>query len=436
MKMSLIIGFNIMVYVFGYFIAYGKGLWKNLIFTFSWFLYSIYYFVTPWYFYSTGRTSIWGDDVGYQGVGENIAEYYDEGLLYYGIANLLFLLGFFFITKSKTEKPELTIRDNKSLALTLFGICLGLVVLNFVLSGINLLDIAKGSSDETLFGASGATNYLKNFADSLITCLIICYVAKVDRRLLFFMILLSFFLFALMGFRYRIIMTILGIILLALYHYKFSFKKIIRPALISIAVLYFFVFITVNRYPLIIGAFGDFEYNPAQFNVVELMTEQTRGMLDDINIIKYYETREEPRYDYGVTFGYFLIRAMPRAIVGDWKDQFYPPPAFPIVDEAYNLPPVWAVTGEAPLHYAYFMIAGNIGFLFVGAFIVGLVLGLISRGRDIRNSRDRVFVVVLVLALFMWYTRGFFPQFVDNLVFLLIPYFIYYSLIRKNYVRG
>ncbi|NOT36007.1 MAG: hypothetical protein HOP11_01355 [Saprospiraceae bacterium] len=434
--MSLIIGFNILVYAFGFFMAYGKGLWKNLIFTFSWLLYSIYYFLTPWYFYSIGRSSIWGDDVGYQGVGENISDYYDEGLLYYGIANLLFLLGFFFITKEKKfDKPIVIHKDNKNLALVLFIICTGLVIVNFLLSGIDLLDIVRGSSDENLFGASGATNYLKNFADSMITCIIICYVAKVDKRTLLVLVLVSFFLFALMGFRYRIIMTILALLLLAIYNYKFSIRQIIRPAIIGIAVLYFFVFITVNRYPLIIGAFDEFEYNPAQFEVVELMTEQTRGMLDDINIIKYYETRETPRYDYGVTFGYFLIRALPRAIVGDWKDQFYPPPAFPIVDEAYNLPPVWAVTGEAPLHYAYFMIAGNIGFLFIGAFVVGLVLGLVSRGRDIRITRDRVFLVILTMALFMWFTRGFFPQFVDNLIFLLIPYFIYYSLVSKKYAE-
>ncbi len=431
MKIIFIIGFNILVYAFGFFVVYGKGLWKNLIFSFTWLLFTIYYFLTPWYFYSVGRSNIWGDDVGYNGVGENISEYYDEGLLYYGIANLLFLIGFFIVKDTKLHDLKDHYKDNKNIAILLFFICLILVLFNFVLSGLNLVDIALGSSEENLFGASGASNYLKNFADSIITCLIICYITKVNMRILIPMFLISFFLFALMGFRYRIIMTILGILFVYLYENQLNYKRSFKPAGIVICIVYFIMFITVNRYELIIGSYNNLKFNPTEFKLGTLITEQTRGMLDDITIIKYYETKDNPKYDYGITFTYFLIRALPRGIVGNWKDQFYPPPAFPIIDEAYNLPPVWAVTGEAPLHYAYFMIAGNVYFLFIGAFLVGLCLGIINRRKNISLPKDRVFLIVISLALFMWYTRGFFPQFVDNLVFLLVPYLIYYSIIPK-----
>ncbi|MEO6190181.1 MAG: hypothetical protein ABIO44_07255 [Saprospiraceae bacterium] len=427
--MSLIILFNICVYGFGIVLCYYKGLRENLIFGFSWLMFTIYYFLTPWYFYSIGRRTIWGDDVGYQGVGEDIYDYYDEGLLYYGIANLLFLLGFFFISKYKQHFKIKKFRDNKSLIVVISFICLGLVILNFGLTGFSIIDIIKGNSDETLFGATGASNYLRNFADSLITCLILCYVIKVDKRILIALYLISFILFALMGFRYRMIMTIFGVLLIILFNYEFRIKNKIKPIIVTGGILYLILFITVNRYPLIVGHFNEFEYNPIKFNAGNLLAEQTRGALDDINIIKYYETNEHPEYDYGVTFAYFIVRAIPRSIFGDLKDKFYPPPAFPIIDKAYNLPPEWATTGEAPLHYAYFVIAGNIWFLFVGTFIVGLILGLVQRNRNVNSLKDQVFVVALCISLFLWYTRGYFPQFVDNLVFLLIPYYVYYSFI-------
>ncbi|MEP7195895.1 MAG: O-antigen polymerase [Saprospiraceae bacterium] len=431
MMMSLIILFNICVYGFGLVLCYYKGLRENLIFSFSWLMFSIYYFLTPWYFYSIGRRTIWGDDAGYQGVGEDIYDYYDEGLLYYGIANLLFLIGFYFISRYKPNFKIKEFIDNKSLIVVIYFICLGLVLINFSLTGFSIIDIIRGNSDETLFGATGASNYLKNFADSMITCLILCYVIKVDKRILVGIYLISFVLFALMGFRYRMIMTIFGVLLIVLFNYELKIKNIIKPFIVAMGILYLILFITVNRYPLIVGHFNEFVYNPIEFNAGNLLAEQTRGALDDINIIKYYETNDHPEYDYGVTFTYFIVRAIPRFILGDLKDKLYPPPAFPIIDKAYNLPPIWAATGEAPLHYAYFMIAGDIWFLFIGAFIVGLVLGMIQRRLVNGNRKHQVFSIILCLALFMWYTRGYFPQFVDNLIFLFIPFFTYYGLVKS-----
>jgi hypothetical protein len=216
-----------------------------------------------------------------------------------------------------------------------------------------------------------------------------------------------------------------------LYKINFSSKQIFKIVSGGLIILYFFAFITVNRYSLILAKFSDIQYNPVKYKIVNLLAEQTRGALDDINIVKYYEVNDHPEYDYGITFLYFVVRAIPRAIIGDYKDQLYPPPAFPIIDKAFNLPPEWAATGEAPLHYAYFLIAGNIWFLFAGAFIVGLILGMIQRNIDYTNPKDQLLSIIICLGLFMWITRGYFPQFVDNIVFLLIPYWIYYAGIKK-----
>ena len=92
MTIYLIILFNLIVYVAGWVFVLLNGLRKHVVFAFSWFIFSIYYLLTPLYFYSKGRATIWGDQGAFLGVGENILEYYDEGFLYFGFASLSFCL--------------------------------------------------------------------------------------------------------------------------------------------------------------------------------------------------------------------------------------------------------------------------------------------------------------------------------------------------------
>lgn len=426
MTMYFIILFNLLVYLAGWLFVWVKGLRSHVVFAFSWFIFTIYYFLTPLYFYAQGRATIWGDQGAFLGVGENILAYYDEGFLYFGFASLSFLIGYFFIRHREFVQVNIQSKFSKSLLFGLFGACFFLVILNFILSGVNPIEVLTGNSEETLFNAKGGSNYLKNFADSLVTCLVIGFLIKMDRRFWFLFVIVSFVLFAMMGFRYRIIMTVIGILLLILFNYRFSFKRIFAPLALFLVILYMILFLTINRYNLIVGDLKNLVYNPIEYEIGSTLAEQTRGALDDINIIKYYHTHPNPKHDNGITFFYFIVRALPRALIGDYKNKLYPPPAFPIVDEAYNLPLAWSATGEAPLHYAYFIIAGGFWFLIIGTFLTGLILRLTTVNRNYHYPKQKIFLVILCMALFQWYTRGYFPQFVDHLVFLWIPYWLYF----------
>lgn len=432
MNIYIIILFNIIVFALGYLFLLIKGFREHILFAFSWIIFTIYYFLTPLYFFSIGRKTIWGDTYSFYGVGEIITEYYDEGFLYFGLAHLMFFLGYFLISYVPYQRSIEVNIDSKKRIVMITLLCFIIVYINFVSSGVNPLDVLLGNSNESLFGAAGESNYFRNFADSLVTCLIICVCVKVDKRFIYLMVLVSFLLFGLMGFRYRIVITFLGFILLYLFRVQITYKKLIKPIMIFLAVMYFILFITINRYSLVLGNFSQLEFNPIQFDSGQLLAEQTRGALDDITIIKYYDSHINPKHDYGITFLYFVIRALPRAIVGDWKDTWYPPPAFPIIDQAYNLPRAWENTGEAPLHYAYFIIAGGLIFLLIGSFLIGIVLRIISINRHYSLPRDRIFLIVICMGLFQWYTRGYFPQFVDHIVFLLIPYWLYFGLGKKS----
>ncbi|MBK9719274.1 MAG: hypothetical protein IPO85_17500 [Saprospiraceae bacterium] len=77
--------------------------------------------------------------------------------------------------------------------------------------------------------------------------------------------------------------------------------------MIFLALMYFILFITINRYSLVLGNFSQLELNPIQFDSGQLLAEQTRGALDDITIIKYYDSNINPKHDYGITFYISLL---------------------------------------------------------------------------------------------------------------------------------
>lgn len=437
--MISIIIFNILIYLIGILsIVFNGGFRKNILLSLSWSIFIIYYFLTPLYFYSQGRSTIFGQKGAYHGLGTVILEYYDEGFLYYGIANLLLLLGYWILpVKSNASSQEdlhpETFKNAHNWIRYLYFSCVLIVIGNLIASGINPLDVIFGETgDASLFGAQTASNYLRNFADSIITCILLAAYFKLPRKQLIVGVLFSFFLFALMGFRYRIIVSLMGLIFIYLFRNKISIAKVLPTLFGGLTILYFILFITVNRYNLIFGRYSNLQYNVVKFKPERIIAEQTRGMLDDITIIKYYETTPNAYHDNGITFFYFLVRAVPRSIAGEWKDRMYPPPAFNAIRYAYKLPRAWGTQGEAPLHYAYFMIAGGLPFLFIGAFFIGLGLRYIRFTFPIGKDSGVVFQIVLCTVLFQWYTRGYFPQMVDMFAFLMVPYVLFFKFAREK----
>lgn len=414
----------------GYFLLFRAGFRSHFVFGFGWIVFTVYYFATPVYFYIQERATIWGSADAFRYVGENIKPYYARGFLYFSMALLFLLTGYFLLGRFQNKSASGIYHHRKGLLVFLFFVFFFLIILNFLISGINPLDILLGSTDETLWTVTGGSNYLKNFADSLITCLVLAWLIKVDKRLFFLMAILALVIFLLMGFRYRIIMTLVGLLTLGLMNKKIGPSLILRSVSTGVLILYVLLLITYNRFQFVSGDFDRMVFSPAEFEIVNTLAEQTRGALDDINIIQYYETRREPRHDFGLTFFYFIIRAVPRSLAGEWKDSMYPPPAFPIVDEAYNLPAEWGPTGEAPLFLSYFLISGGFSALILLSFLAGFLIRWLLRNRTFRDDRDLVFMIILQMALFQWFTRGYFPQFVDHLFFLLVPYWIYYRMVR------
>ncbi|MBL0119971.1 MAG: hypothetical protein IPP89_13555 [Saprospiraceae bacterium] len=179
-ELFLAIVLNILVYLLGFkLIRKIGGVKPNLPYTLSLVMFVIYYFVTPLYFYFQGRKTIWGDEENYFGVGVDISDFYGISLIYYGIANLLFICVYILFKEKQGKEKTISSIEKKYLIkgiLLSFGLCTFLVIINYLIEGINPLQVIFGDSENVLYGEGGATSYLRNFADSLIAINICAFI--------------------------------------------------------------------------------------------------------------------------------------------------------------------------------------------------------------------------------------------------------------------
>ena len=435
--MILILLLNVGVFIFGFYsIQKQGGIKLNFPFFLSIFLLLLYTFITPFYFYATGRSKIFGTEDVYGKVGKDILDFYQSGLLYYGLANLMFILGYIsykFVPNQNSNFSYISTEYIKKVSLIIFFLIFGIILIDLLLAGINPLKLLLSTdSDVKLFGAETTSNYLRNFADSLISLLLFLFLLKLDKKFFVTILLVSLLLFSLMGFRYRIILTLIGLAFIQYWQFGIS-KKMVRTYIIGfVFFVYFIFFITYNRFALVEGKFNELTLDPTQFKY-ETFFEQTRGVLADFTIIKHYEQNPSAVYDYGQSFGFTIIRILPRNLFGALKDDAYSNIiSFQQMNLAYEMPPSWGTLGEACLHYGYFYIAFGLPGLFILSFLMGY---LISRFRKIANPHTvlgNMANIIFSLSLFQYITRGFFPQFVDHFIYLMIPLLLIRYFIRKE----
>jgi hypothetical protein len=435
--MILILFLNISVFIFGFYSLQKQGgIKKNFPYFLSLLILLLYTFLTPLYFYFVGRSRLFGSEDVYSKVGKDISDFYQSGLLFYGLANLMFILGYIsykYEPKQNLIFSPISTDYIKKVTLSIFFILFGIILLDLLLAGINPLKLLTSSdSDVTLFGAETTSNYLKNFADSLITLLLFLFLFKLDKKFFIPILVIGLVLFSLMGFRYRIILTLMGMAFIQYWQFGISRKMFTTYIIGFVFFVYFIFFITYNRFELVAGKINDLVFDPTQFKY-ETFFEQTRGVLADFTIIKHYEQNPSAEYDYGQSFALTIIRMLPRSLFGSLKDDFYSNIiAFQQMNIAYEMPPSWGTLGEACLHYGYFYIAFGLPGLFIMSFLMGY---LISRFRKIANPQTvlgNMANIIFSLSLFQYLTRGYFPQFVDHFIYLMIPYLLIRYFIKKE----
>lgn len=209
----LVILFNFLGYYLFYIYINKTGGWKSNFIIFIFLLFLVHFtFISPVYFYLTGRSHIWDNNEFLIGMGPNFSDYYIFGFAMYGLGIFCLLTGYIInLPKTNVLFSERFISEKR--VIVLFYFFYFLIFVNFLISGINPLSILINGNDSSIIGQATFSNYLRNLADSLITLLLIGFAFKIDKKKFFIMIVLGFILFIIMGFRYRIILTLLGFFL-------------------------------------------------------------------------------------------------------------------------------------------------------------------------------------------------------------------------------
>jgi hypothetical protein len=417
---------NVMVFytLFGLTIFVGlrmgvkRGGWnRHLPYMFTLLICMQYFLISPLHFYLNGKQSI---------IGTDITGYFGMGVFFPLIGVIFFITGYWVKKTGRQVKSikhtEKIIRNPQKKIAIIFYIIYGVILLNMAVGGVDIQNIFIG--DETLgLGQKGETYFLQNFADSLITLLILGYVYGIKGRVIILWMVLCFFLFSLLGFRYRILLSLFGLTFAYLYTHQLRAKEIIIGIIGVSVIFYFIMFITANRQKLIFKEYASLSYSPIDFEY-ESFFDQTRGALADMAIYKLYDNpNKDIDYDYGASmFAYIFVRMIPRVIYPD-KDDFYPPPQNKIQFVAYEA--WWAKSsGEAILSAGCLFIAfGWLGIV-VGHFVWGYLLRAYGNGINFSDNLSKVHYIGIALVTFQWITRAYFPQTVDHAVYILAPIWI------------
>jgi len=413
-------------FAIGFRMGYKNGGWnRNLIYLWTLIIHIQYTLFTPLFFYNEGKATLNGTD---------ITQYYGLGTFYNLLAMVFFVIGYWIIGlklkgKWNNQPTQQLINPLKWISI-LFYFFYALIIINMSLGGINVAQVYFGNESVGL-GAQGATYYIQNFTNSLITLIILAFLFDLPKRTLIFWIVISFFLFSILGFRFRILLTLFGLSFVYLYKYKIHLKQIIIGIVLVLFFMYLVMFSTENRSTLITRDYSAIEYNPAKFNYYKFF-DQTRGALADICVYKLYDNpNKSATHDYGISmFAYVFIRLVPRALFEN-KDDYYPAPQIKTTIAAYDA--FWGkFTGEATLSVAALYI--NFGWLgiVIGYFIWALLIRKYSNRVVVRDKISLIKYIVVALVTFQWVTRGFFPQVVDIAAYMLIPVWLFSKFSKKE----
>ena len=400
----------ILIFVLGIVTVLVLGIKKHYFYLFVTGFQIIYLFNTPFHRFLIDDYSI---------VAQNVRDYFPFGFSLIFLHVLIFNLCY-FITYSNYKKlsfvNEVDDVRMRKMVVKVFTVLFIMIFLNTLAGGINLVDVVLGKTETTTLGLPGATYYIQNFADSLITLLVAAYIFRVKRRHQILMFVLGFILFIILGFRYRILLTVFAIVLYHIYSKGIKARLFFRYFVFAIIFLYSLLFLTYNRVKLYSAQYEDLTYEPSQFNY-DIFFDQAKGSLVDFAIYKALDT-DIIESDKGETmFLYVFIKMTPARFFSEGKKP-YPPPFFPALDKA--------IGGSRDIGEAA-TILGSFYFAFstLGVILISVILGVVTKRLTVYGVRPLSFLlnVMIMMAIFQFYTRGYLPQFVDHLAYMVFPWF-------------
>lgn len=348
-----------------------------------------------------------------------VDEYIVRAFLLDSLFLICFAFGYFFFLRKNKYMQSDTKEISPYVVIFLYWTFFSLIFLNNFFADIDLLGKWLGNSNQMTYGIKGLSYWLQNLLDSLIVVTLLAYAININRTHLFMMLIGCVFFIVPFGFRYRLIFLLLGFLILFLCKNQFQWKKIIPMGFLLMAITMGALFLGVNRTVIVGQESKDLTF---QLINVKKLVIQTRGSYVDLAIYQGIDSGVI-KHDHGKSFTYDLfVRVMPASFFPKGIKP-YPPQLMRDVDQLINMNYFddckGCRTGEAQT------IMGGLYYSFgsLGIYIVAILLGFLLRlfADDQTNKIKFMFGLALLFALFTFVTRGYFPQFVDNLFYLTLP---------------
>jgi len=415
---SIYIFFIFINFLFSVIFIFLFGVKKNYLYSFIVFIQFIYLFNTPLH-----RFQI--ED--FMAINTNVKDYFDFGFLIILIHLTIFNFAYIITPQNrKYVNANIIINEKESnkKVYNIFLILYSLIFINTLYGGVNLLLILYGKSDTTTLGFAGGSYYIQNLADSLITLLVLTYALKMPNIKKYSLFFLGFTLFIILGFRYRILLTVFAIVLFNFAMNGIKLIKFFQYLTFIFVFLYSLLFLTFNRVQLYSAKYDDLNFNPSSFNY-DVFYDQAKGSLVDFAIYKALDNKIIES-DHGQTmFVYIFIKMLPSSFFNN-NTKPYPPPQLKAIDKSIN---AGRDIGEASTALGSVYYAFN----FIGIVIFSFLFGLIIKRLTIFNAPifSIVFTIMIVMAIFQFFTRGYFPQFIDHLAYMLFPFLFF----RKQEIK-
>ena len=411
----ILISLIILVFALNFIICFNfGGIRKNLLNFFTNFIFIFYLFLTPTVFYFKENYIAFEMDV---------KQYFGIGFLQILLHLIFYNIGYFIFIKWKRNDFDFTdieIRVKNGLSIQniifiMFILFYVAIFINTLTVGINLIDVFLGNHGDPTMGLRGGSYYIQNLADSLISIIVLSFFFKIKRGYFYCMIIFILPLFLILGFRYRIILSFFGIFLVYIYDNKIKLKSFIKYIIIVMMAFYSLLLLTHNRYQIYMQQFDKLSYDISEFDT-DIIFNQSRGSMIDFAVYQHI-SNNKASIDFGETnFGYIIIKMLPSFVFSN-NTKPYPPPSFIIIDDAIN---GTRDNGEAVTALGSMFISFYYPGIYLFAFLLGIVIAKLQN-RFGKNYLSMVGSIIANLAIFQWITRGYFPQEIDHLSYMLLP---------------
>lgn len=403
---TLLITFIIILCVFNNYRKYQVLLYYGFIQLF-------YLLYTPWYNFLNNDFSAFNTQLTHFD--------FQLGLFILFLHLIFFYQGYFYFNYFRFKKNKLISSNNefnfKNQVSKTYLIFFIIIAINAGFGEISLYDILLGKSDAETLGFKGGTNWISSMADSLLILMLMSHYYKSSKIIRLILFPLTIFLFLILGFRYRLLLVIFGLVFIYLQRNLLKTKQVIKVFSLLVISFYLFMFFSENRISFYSNKFDNLTYSFVDFHY-ESIHDNALGSIVDFAMIKSI-TEGNSKYDFGQTmFVYPIIMILPSSIFPN-SEKPYPAPQITTIDKSLDVPRSY---GQACTFVGMSFYSFSIFGVIIFSFLFGCLASYLEFYND--NNLTFFFKIAILLSSFQLYTRGYFGLFLLPLAFMLLPLFI------------